>query len=147
MRMKIYHGGKDMEQLMQFFKALSDETRLRIVMLLTQGELCVCDLMAVLDLPQSKVSRHLAYLKNSGLTKSKRVEVWMHYWLKEPSGETRQAQIDFLKKHLTHFPQFRMDREKLLDLKKQGGCKAVMKLKSARWSKIHGTKMKHANLT
>jgi ArsR family transcriptional regulator len=68
-----------MERLAQFFKALSDETRLRIMMLLTQGELCVCDLMFVLDEPQSKVSRHLAYLKHSGLTNSKRAGVWMHY--------------------------------------------------------------------
>ena len=42
-----------MERLVQFFKALSDETRLRIMMLLTLGELCVCDLMFVLDEPQS----------------------------------------------------------------------------------------------
>lgn len=124
-----------MEQLAQFFKALSDETRLRIMMLLTQSELCVCDLMFVLNEPQSKVSRHLAYLKHSGLTNSKRAGVWMHYWLKEPDDQVYRDQIDFLRERLSPLPQFRKDREKLLELKKQGGCKAMMKLKATRWSK------------
>ena len=136
-----------MEQLVQFFKALSDETRLRMVMLLTQGELCVCDLMFVLDEPQSKVSRHLAYLKHSGLTNSRRAGVWMHYWLKEPVDDVHRAQLDFLKRQLSHLPQFRMDREKLSELKKQGGCKAMMKFKAARWSKVRGAKTEHTGLT
>ena len=137
----------NMEQLVQFFKALSEEMRLRIMMLLTQGELCVCDLMVVLDEPQSKVSRHLAYLKYSGLTNSKRAGVWMHYRLKEPVNEAHRVQLEFLKKQLSHLPQFRMDRERLLELKKQGGCKALMKLKAARWSKGHPSKTKHATLS
>lgn len=136
-----------MEQLIQFFRALSDETRLRIMMLLTQGELCVCDLMVVLDEPQSKVSRHLAYLKHSGLTNSKRAGVWMHYRLKEPADDIHRAQIDFLKEQLSHLPQFRIDREKLLALKKQGGCKAMVKFKAARRSKAHVTRTKHAHLS
>ncbi len=135
-----------MEQLVQFFKALSEEMRLRIMMLLTQGELCVCDLMVVLDEPQSKVSRHLAYLKHSGLTNSKRVGVWMHYRLKESVNEAHRVQLEFLKKQSFHFPQFRMDREKLLKLKKQGGCKAMVKFKAARWLKTHSGRMKHAPL-
>ena len=136
-----------MEQLIQFFKALSDETRLRIMILLTQGELCVCDLMFVLDEPQSKVSRHLAYLKHSGLTNSKRAGVWMHYSLKEPADEIYRAQINFLKEQSSHLPQFRTDRGKLLELKKQGGCKAMIKSKTARWSKTHPARTKHASLS
>jgi ArsR family transcriptional regulator len=138
---------ENMEQLAQFFKALSEETRLRIMMLLTQGELCVCDLMFVLDEPQSKVSRHLAYLKYSGLTNSKRAGVWMHYCLKEPLDDVHRAQLDFLKGQLSHLPQFRMDREKLLELKRQGGCKAMMKFKAARWSKSHPARTKHPPLS
>ncbi len=136
-----------MEQLAQFFKALSDETRLRIMMLLMQGELCVCDVMLVLDEPQSKVSRHLAYLKHSGLTNSKRAGVWMHYCLKQPGDDVYRAQLDFLKGQLSHLPQFRMDREKLAELKRQGGCKAKMKFGAARWSKAHVDKTEHASLT
>lgn len=70
-----------MKQLAQTFKALSDETRLRILALLTQGELCVCDLMAVLKLPQSTVSRHLAYLRHTDIITDRREGVWMHYSL------------------------------------------------------------------
>jgi len=65
----------------QLFKALGDETRLKMVGLLTHGELCVCDLMAVLELPQSTVSRHLAYLKNSGWVNGRRTGKWMYYRL------------------------------------------------------------------
>ena len=59
-----------MDQVVQIYKALSEEMRIRIMMLLTHGELCVCDLMAIFDEPQSKISRHLAYLKNSGKAKA-----------------------------------------------------------------------------
>ncbi len=129
-----------MEQLIQLFRALSEEARLRIVMLLTNGELCVCDLMAILEEPQSKISRHLAYLTHSGLTKSKRVGVWMHYSLKEPLDEVYKAEIEFLKKQLSHFPQLCSDKDRLSELKKEGCCKAVLGLKSVRWSKIRKLK-------
>ncbi len=72
-----------MKKLAMIFKALSDETRLRILSLLIQGELCVCDLMAVLQLPQSTVSRHLAYLRNANLISDRREGVWMYYCLEE----------------------------------------------------------------
>ena len=71
----------------------------------------------------------------------------MHYRLKEPADEVHKAQIDFLKEQLSHLPQFRIDREKLLKLKKQGGCKAMVKMKAARWSKVRGAKTEHASLT
>ena len=129
-----------MEQLIQLFRALSEEARLRIVMLLTNGELCVCDLMAILEEPQSKISRHLAYLTHSGLTKGKRAGVWMHYSLKEPLDEVYKAEIEFLKKQLSHLPQLCSDKDKLLELKKEGCCKAVLKIKNARWSKIRKLK-------
>ena len=136
-----------MEQLIQLFRALSEEARLRIVMLLTHGELCVCDLMVILGEPQSKISRHLAYLNHSGLTNSKRVGVWMHYSLKEPLNEMYKAEIEFFKKQLPYVPQFRSDRDRLLDLKKEGGCMSVLKLKSGRWSRMYKIKKKNATLS
>jgi ArsR family transcriptional regulator len=75
-----------MKATAQLFKALSDETRLRILALLSAGELCVCDLMAVLDLPQSTVSRHLAYLRHAGLVEDRRRGVWMYYRLSTPAA-------------------------------------------------------------
>lgn len=63
------------------FKALGDETRLKMIGLLKHGELCVCDFMEVLDLPQSTASRHLAYLRNSGWVVGRRSGTWMYYRL------------------------------------------------------------------
>ena len=111
-----------MDGLVQYFRALSEEIRLRIVMLLTHGELCVCDIMDVLDEPQSKVSRHLSYLKHSGLITGKRVGVWMHYMLTEPRDETLDAQIGFMRERLSHLPAFRDDIAKMERLKERKRC-------------------------
>jgi len=68
--------------LSETFKALSDETRLRIMTLLIQNEeLCVCDFVGALRETQSKVSRHLRYLYHAGLVKDRRDGLWMHYRL------------------------------------------------------------------
>lgn len=61
------------------FQSLGEEIRLRILALLFEEELCVCDLVAVLQLPQSTVSRHLAQLKKSGWIRDRRVGVWIYY--------------------------------------------------------------------
>ena len=76
------------------FKALSDPTRLRIACLLTAGQLCVCDLTELLDLPQSTVSRHMAKLKNAGLVTDQRSGRWVHYRLAETSGTVEAADIN-----------------------------------------------------
>ena len=72
---------KSMEKTARTFKALGDETRLRILALLKEGELCVCDIMAALSLPQSTASRHLAYLRNNGWVHGSRRGKWMYYRL------------------------------------------------------------------
>ena len=72
-----------MEELISVFKALSDETRLRIIKLLEQGELCVCDITAALDMVQPKVSFHLSALKEAGLIKDRKQGKWIHYSLNE----------------------------------------------------------------
>jgi ArsR family transcriptional regulator len=74
---------KTMEELLSVFKALSDETRLRIIKLLEQGELCVCDITAALDMVQPKVSFHLSALKEAGLIKDRKQGKWIHYSLNE----------------------------------------------------------------
>jgi ArsR family transcriptional regulator, arsenate/arsenite/antimonite-responsive transcriptional repressor len=63
------------------FRALSDRTRLRILNLLRDGELCVCHIVGVLDSPQPTVSRHLAYLRRAGLVIARKEGLWMHYRL------------------------------------------------------------------
>jgi ArsR family transcriptional regulator, arsenate/arsenite/antimonite-responsive transcriptional repressor len=69
------------------FKALADETRLRMLaLLLDQPELCVCHFERVLEITQSKASRHLRYLRNAGLLHDRREGVWMYYRLAEDMG-------------------------------------------------------------
>ncbi len=65
------------------FKALADETRLRILALLLTGELCVCEIIAALELPQSTISRHLAYLRKSRWVLGRRQGIWMYYRLND----------------------------------------------------------------
>lgn len=109
---------KELSATAQMYKALGDETRLRILGLLCRGELCVCDIMEVLELPQSTVSRHLAYLKNSGWATGTRRGRWMYYQLRASnSGETIQAEIVA---SLRNLPQCQADQ---LELKKHLECK------------------------
>ena len=68
-----------MKDLVTIFKALSDETRLRILKLLEHGELCVCDIVAAFDMIQPKVSFHLSVLKQAGLLRDRKEGKWMHY--------------------------------------------------------------------
>jgi ArsR family transcriptional regulator len=72
-----------MNDLVPLFKALSDETRLRIIKLLEHGELCVCDIVAALDMVQPKVSFHLSTLKEAGFIKDKKQGRWIHYSLND----------------------------------------------------------------
>ena len=65
-------------------KALSDATRLKILYLLSDGELCVCEIICALDKPQSSVSHHLNILKNLGFIKGRKEGVWIHYSLTSP---------------------------------------------------------------
>jgi ArsR family transcriptional regulator, arsenate/arsenite/antimonite-responsive transcriptional repressor len=69
-----------MDILSETFKALSEETRLRIMTLLLENEeLCVCDFVGALGETQSKISRHLRYLYHAGLVEDRREGLWMHY--------------------------------------------------------------------
>jgi ArsR family transcriptional regulator len=113
-----------MEQIVQVFRALSEEMRLRILLLLTREELCVCDLMTIFDEPQSKISRHLAYLKNSGLISSRRVGVWMHYFLKDRADDFSQAQIELLRQRLNGFSRFQQDVSKMKEVLARKLCEA-----------------------
>ena len=75
-----------MERDLIVLKALPDKTRLRILFLLASRELCVCELVAVLEMPQGKISRHLAILKNADLVTDRRDATWVYYSLGEPES-------------------------------------------------------------
>lgn len=68
-----------MQEILNIFKALSDETRLRILKLLEGGDLCVCDIFSALDMVQPKVSFHLSVLKEAGLIADRKEGRWVHY--------------------------------------------------------------------
>lgn len=103
-----------MKKPAKIFKALSDETRLRILALLGGGELCVCDLMTVLDLPQSTVSRHLATLRNAELVEDRRQGVWMYYRLAMDNGQLPVGLLTALPAVLAQTPQGKDDQAALL---------------------------------
>jgi ArsR family transcriptional regulator, arsenate/arsenite/antimonite-responsive transcriptional repressor len=71
----------DLKAVESTYKALADSTRLRILTLLVDGEVCVCDIHDSLRLPQPTVSRHLGYLRRAGLVEARREATWMHYRL------------------------------------------------------------------
>lgn len=74
------------------FRAFADRTRLRILSLLRGGELCVCELVGVLDVPQPTASRHLAYLRKAGLVRARKQGLW-HYYRLTPAANTFHARL------------------------------------------------------
>lgn len=104
-----------MEHLAQRLKGLSDPTRLRIIRLLDYGELCVCDLVAGLKLPQSTVSRHISFLKNSGWVESRRKGKWVYYSLATPTDEIQALMLQVLRQNLPALPEAKRDFGRLTD--------------------------------
>lgn len=81
----------DLEAL---FRGFADPTRIRILSLLAAGELCVCDIVEILDLPQPTVSRHLAYLRSSQLVEVTREGQFAHYRLADPANAIHRNLVD-----------------------------------------------------
>ena len=77
-----------------FFAALADKTRLRLLNLMRDGEVCVCFFAGALDTNNPKISRHLAYLKRAGLVKGRRDGKWMHYSIVPPANKDAAAVFD-----------------------------------------------------
>ncbi len=90
-----------MRALSNIFKALSDETRLRMLgLLFSSGELCVCDFVEVLEITQSKASRHLRYLVNAGLVSDRREAVWVYFRIPEKPTSDAESVLKMLPKVL-----------------------------------------------
>ena len=106
-----------MNQLTNIFKILSDETRLRIITLLYQEELCVCELSGILDVPQPKISKNLCKLRDMNLVVDERKEKFVFYSLKVEN----KVLINTLKNIIDDFgayPQLVIDRNRLSDKEK-----------------------------
>ena len=98
------------DQLETLFKALADTTRLRILALLGNNEVCVCHIHDSLGVPQPTVSRHLAYLRRAGLVAVRRDGVWMHYQLSRALDAGVQAVLDAAVAALQQVPTTSEDR-------------------------------------
>lgn len=100
-------------KLLQIYRCLCDETRLRILHLLAQGPLCVCHFQDVLKLPQVAVSKHLAYLRANGLVIAHRHGKWMIYQLPEKAPTELDLQLRCLHDCVQTYPVFREDLKRL----------------------------------
>jgi ArsR family transcriptional regulator len=96
--------------LQEVFKALADTTRLRILALLGNDEVCVCHIHDTLGLPQPTVSRHLAYLRRSGLVDVRRDGVWMHYQVARSLDPVVRRVVDAAVDALKQIPATARDR-------------------------------------
>ena len=99
------------DELENLFKALADKTRLRILALLGNNEVCVCHIHDSLGLPQPTVSRHLAYLRKSGLVATRRDGVWMHYQVSRSLSPVIQGVVSAAVEALQQLPATTQDRK------------------------------------
>ena len=103
-----------MQEIVNLFKALSDPTRLRVLLLLQYGELCVCEVEEVLGMKQSRVSRHLNILRSAGLTEARYVGRWVFYSLANPrTNPYHRRVINTLVEWAQDSDQVLLDRKKL----------------------------------
>ena len=105
-----------MRDVARFFKALADEARVEMLWLLfNHRELCVCDLMAALEITQSKASRHLDALRHAGLVTGRRDGLWMYYAIRDSEDELAASQLEALRSSLARRPEASVLLRKLHD--------------------------------
>lgn len=95
------------------FKALADRTRLRLINLMGEHEICVCFLVEVLKSTQPKISRHLAYLRRAGVVVARRDGKWMHYRIVEPPDSHAARIFREVRLWLARHPAMQTDRARL----------------------------------
>ena|SRR5688500_797740 len=100
-------------ELDDFFAALADRTRLRLLNLMRDGEVCVCFFAETLGTNNPKISRHLSYLKRAGLVHGRRDGKWIHYSLNQPSDSVRAEMLASLLRSFETDPQMQSDRKAL----------------------------------
>lgn len=97
----------------QLFRALADPTRLRLIHLMAEQEICVCYFIEVIGAPQPKISRHLAYLRRAGLVAARREGKWMHYRLMVPEDRHAASILNSTLEALKQNKEIQRDRERL----------------------------------
>lgn len=104
---------KAAEALEELFQALGDRTRVRLLNLMADGEVCVCFFVEVLDEPQPKISRHLAYLRSAGLVSTSRDGKWVSYAIAPPPHPTVRAAFEAVLAAIREDRELQRDRSSL----------------------------------
>ena len=111
------------------FRAFSDRTRLRSLQMLRgsaenggAGELCVCDIVAVIAAPQPKISRHLAYLRRAGLVTVRKDGLWSHYQLAPAANPFHKKMLECLENCFHDVPELAKDAALLKKIKNRKTC-------------------------
>jgi ArsR family transcriptional regulator, arsenate/arsenite/antimonite-responsive transcriptional repressor len=97
-----------------FFKALADQTRLRLLNLMGEDEICVCFLVEGLKTHQPKISRHLAYLRKAGVVAARREGKWIHYRIIEPADQYAARVLRDVREWIASDKEMQRDRERLV---------------------------------
>jgi len=112
-----------MEEFLKPFRALSDETRLRMLNILTQQECCVCEVMQALNVSQTRASRNLKIQEEAGFLKSRREGTWIHYSLNgDPPRNFAAALAKVTGEYAGKNPAFKKDHAQLKKAKQMGLC-------------------------
>ena len=104
------------------FRAFSDRTRLRILHVLLDGELCVGDIVASLRVPQPRISRHLAYLRKAKLVVVRKSGLWSHYSLTPAKTPFHRKLLECLGKCFSEVRELQADDARAAKIRKSGGC-------------------------
>lgn len=104
------------------FRAFSDRTRLRILHVLQSGELCVGDIVEILQAPQPRISRHLAYLRKANLVTVRKSGLWSHYSLARAKSPFHRKLLECLAKCFSEVPELQADNARAAKIRKSGGC-------------------------
>lgn len=104
------------------FRAFSDRTRLRILHVLQGGELCVGDIVEILQAPQPRISRHLAYLRKANLVMVRKSGLWSHYALASAKSPFHRKLLECLAKCFGEVPELQVDSARAAKIRKSGGC-------------------------
>lgn len=107
-----------MLEILNITKALSDENRVRALMLLVDGELCVCQIIEMLGLAPSTVSKHMSILRQAGLVDTRKEERWIYYRLADREAQTACEIIDWLKRHSKNDKRVLDDAKQLRRIRK-----------------------------
>jgi ArsR family transcriptional regulator, arsenate/arsenite/antimonite-responsive transcriptional repressor len=111
---RVGKGKGSFDDELLLFRALADRTRLRLLNLMGDSEVCVCFFVEVLGTNQPKISRHLAYLRRAGVVAARREGKWMHYRIVEPPDPHAARIFKEVRASLSEDKDMRLDRERLI---------------------------------